>query len=155
MTPLEGIVGRIDTRPLQQEAPTRALVVFNTTEVCRAGRVRFAATFPMRAEKCPQPVLVRDAEGTVLPSRLTRSDVSVAPHLPPGRVLWAMELEFVIPALPGRSYQTFAAAFDVCIVSLAEERALFDAAALLPFPVIETECRSGDLPLAGLLDGLQ
>ncbi|MDX1931336.1 MAG: hypothetical protein SFU56_01900 [Capsulimonadales bacterium] len=140
---------RIDTSSLTGGAPTRALVVFNRTDQAGSGRVRFAASFPMRREVCPQPVTVRSPEGPVVPSRLTVSEVTDEPAQGAGRVRWTMELEFVVEEVPPGGWKTYAATFGFSEASGSGDSARFDGMPLLAWPVVETECHAGTLPLTG------
>lgn len=150
------IAGRIDTLSLQAgDMPTRALVVFNTTTETIQGRARFAATFPMRREACPAPVTLRDSDGRIVPSHLNLSDITESANLPAGRVLWTMELEFIVESVPAGEWRTFAAVFGFSPESQSENVAFFETFALFSVPVIETNCHTGDLPLAGSINRLQ
>lgn len=143
---------RIDTLPLQgnDNVPVRALVVVNLGERV-SGRVRFAAAFPIRREMGSQPVAVRDYEGNIVPSRLTIDVITESENLPAGRVLWTMELEFVLEAIHAKSWMTFSAVFVSSPESRSKEASLFEQLPLLPLIVMETECHAGDLPLIGAL----
>ena len=105
----------------------------------------------MRRETCPQPVIVREDSGLIVPSRLTVSEVEEDAHLPPGRVLWRMELEFIVEMIPAHSWRTYAAIFGHSAESQSDNVSLFNALPLLPHMVRETECHSGDLPSSGTL----
>lgn len=150
----DALLTRLDTSRLPQgDAPTRALVVFNGGAAAYSGVVRFAATFPVRASVGALPVVVRDAAGVVVPSRLTRSELIPDPNLPPEKLLWRMELEFLAAAVPASGYRAYAAVFAQSPESRSDDATLWNLPPPVPETVFvrETECHPGDLPLSGLL----
>src|ERR1051326_4412936 len=86
---------RIDTASLEQrDTATRILVVWNPETAPYSGPVRFRAAFPVRVAFGRRPVTVRDAQGAVVPSRFTVSEITTRADLPADKVLWRLELEF-------------------------------------------------------------
>ena len=143
----------LNTSPLYQPGfLTRVLVVLNPTETPYSGPVRFNAAFPVRIVAGRRPVLIRDISGAIVPSRLTVSDlITDVPPLPPDRILWRMELEFIVADLPARSWQAYSSIFAAAPESRSSD-ANFWQEQRPPTPeirVVETDCHDGDLPLIG------
>jgi hypothetical protein len=151
---IAALLPRLNTAPLQQgHGTTRALVVFNAECAPYSGPVRFRATFPIRTDFGPRPVIVRDATGGIVPSHLTHSETAPRPGLPPDKVLWTMELEFIAVA-PARGWRTYAATFGYSPLSRADDAAFWqsrDAAVTSTLRVVETECHPGPLPATSSL----
>jgi hypothetical protein len=145
------LLPRLNTTPLQQGSlPTRALVVVNPEPTPYSGPVRFRATFPIRTAVGPRPITVRDASGTVVPSRLIASLLTPRENLPPDKVLWTMELEFVA-VVPARGWRSYSSTFGYTPLSRAGDADYWQqqTVAVLSSPpprVVETECHPGDLP---------
>jgi hypothetical protein len=148
----ENLPDRINTLPLRRgDMPTRALVVRNPNRapVDSPVRVRYRATFPIRAAVGPQPVTVWNAAGEVVPSRQTLSETRAEANLPPDRVWWTLELELVVDAVPAQGWTTLGAAFGSSPASRSDDEPFWETLPLLPLPITETDCHEGDLPLIG------
>jgi len=150
------LLARLDTSGLQQgDAPTRALVVFNTNpDTFPIALGVYPARFPIRREVGPQPVLVRDAAGEIVPCRLVNErleeDADIAPKL-----WWAFDLLLVLRDVPALGWRAYAATYGQA-TPVPDEEALWRAAlaSVLRLPVAETGCHAGDLPATGSLDNL-
>lgn len=145
---VDELLRRLDTSKLERDnALVRALVVINPgMEAVVQSRTLYKADFPIRRSVGAQPVTVFDETGSVIPSRLIRSELVEDRDLPEDRVRWVLELEIVVTVL-GRHARTYGAMFGASSQSRSEEGAYWDRLPTVPLPVWETECRRGDLPL--------
>jgi hypothetical protein len=149
---INDLPARINTLPLlHSDTPTRALVVWNQgeTPVDVAVRVCYRVTFPIRAALGPQPVTVWNASGDVVPSRVTVSETRADASLPPDRIWWTLELEFVVDAVPPQGWTTVGATFGHSPASRSDDASFWETFPLLSLTVVETDCHPGDLPLTG------
>jgi len=106
----------------------------------------YTARFPVRREVGPQPVLVRDPAGAVVPCRIVHERLEEDPDVAP-RVWWAFDLLLVLRDVPARGWRTYAATYGPAPV-LPDEAELWRAAIAsdVRLPVAETGCHPGDLP---------
>jgi hypothetical protein len=107
------------------------------------------ATFPIRSAIGPQSVTVWNTLGEVVPSRITVSETHADTTLPPDRVWWTLELEFVVEAIPAHGWTTVGATFGDSAGSRSDDPSFWEGLPLLSLSVVETDCHPGDLPLTG------
>ena len=145
------LLDRLDTSSLQRgDAPTRALVVFNTNPAAFPVALGvYSARFPIRREAGPQPVLVHNAAGEIVPCRLVNERLEEDPEIAP-RLWWAFDLLLALRDVPALGWRAYAATYGQP-PPVPDEAALWRAALAsgLRLPVAETGCHPGDLPAAG------
>jgi hypothetical protein len=147
------LLDRLDTSGLQQgDAPTRALVVFNTNPAAFPIALGvYSARFPIQREAGPQPVLVRDAAGEIVPCRLIDERLEEDPAIAP-KLWWAFDLLLALRDVPALGWRAYAATYGQP-PPVPDEESLWRAA-LAGGPgllVAETGCHPGDLPATGSL----
>jgi hypothetical protein len=147
------LLPRLNTAPLRQgDLPTRALVVVNPGPDVASGLATFRAAFPVRAAVGAQPVVLRDAAGILVPSRLAKSRLEESPDLPAGRLLWTLSLEFRADSVPANGWRAYSAAYSKEPAALSPPAQNWQSALPLDLPVYETDTHVGDLPLIGSFD---
>ena len=112
--------------------------------------------YPRRAAVGPQPVTVRDEAGRAVPSRLGGERLDEDTVLPPGKLWWTFDIEFLVSDIPALGWRSYAATYGRPPDSAGVDEATWKAAAQRgpgggPLPAYETDCHPGDLPATGSL----
>ena len=149
---LQAIADRINTGTADPDT-SRALVVFNLTDLPLSGIAAFQADMSWHADTPLPPVVVTDMDGQAVPSAITdfREDVDRKGRADRRQITFS--LRFAVQDVPPQGWRTYIASYTS---EAAPDATGAPADETLGLIVVETMRHLGDLPpvAQGVLPGL-